>query len=200
MSEKIAQKNLFFVIGAPGSGKTTNANLIAQKHQTIAHYSAGEMLRAEVAKGTELGERIDNIISKGEIVPIELINNTIATTIEEESATTIIVDGFPRSIEQMEAFDTLLKNSTTIALRAVIEVYVSEQVAKERIVGRTKESTEVRNDDNEEVFNNRMKLYIKPLESIQHFYQKQNLHHVISGEQSIEKVVVQMEKFILDTL
>jgi adenylate kinase len=191
-------KHLFFLIGAPGSGKTTDASLIAEKYAHVAHYSAGEMLRAEVAKGSETGQQIDRIISKGNIVPVELINHSIESTILTEEATVILIDGFPRSIEQMEAFDALLKHHSSITLHCVIEVYVSESVAKERVLGRATESKEVRSDDNEEVFQNRMKLYLEPLESIQNFYQKRNLHHIVNGERNIEEVVSEMERFILE--
>ena len=67
-------KKLFLIIGAPGSGKTTDADLIAKKHSdTIIHYSTGDMLRTEVASGSELGETIESYISKGALVPLKII-------------------------------------------------------------------------------------------------------------------------------
>ena len=76
-------KKLFLIIGAPGSGMTTDAQLIAEKNNTISHYSAGDMFRAEVASGSERGKLIDSFISKGEIVPIDIAIETIIWAIKE---------------------------------------------------------------------------------------------------------------------
>ncbi|NPA51160.1 MAG: adenylate kinase, partial [Epsilonproteobacteria bacterium] len=154
-------KKLFFIIGAPGSGKTTDASLIAKNNSDeIVHYSTGDMLRAEVASGSELGKKIDSYISKGELVPLEIVLNTIINAVKNAPKDVIIIDGFPRSVEQMREFDKLLEKEGDIDLKSVIEVRVSEKVAKERILGRAADSEVQRNDDNEEVFNNRMKIYL----------------------------------------
>ena len=67
-------KKLFLIIGAPGSGKTTDAELIAERHDDITHYSTGDMFRAEVASGSELGKEIDTYVSAGNLVPIAIVN------------------------------------------------------------------------------------------------------------------------------
>ncbi len=66
-------KKLFLIIGAPGSGKTTDAELIAQKHENITHYSTGDMFRAEVASGSQRGQLIDSYVSKGNLVQLILL-------------------------------------------------------------------------------------------------------------------------------
>lgn len=191
-------KKLFLIIGAPGSGKTTDASIIAQKNDDIVHYSAGDMLREEVASGTKLGKEIDSYISKGLLVPLHIIIDTMNAAIKNAPVDTILIDGYPRSVEQMTAFDALLSKSTDIALLSVIEVRVSEEVARERILGRREEASEgeERSDDNEEVFNHRMKVYTDPLSDIQAFYTDKQLLHVISGERAVEEVVADMEAFI----
>ena len=94
-------KSLFLIIGAPGSGKTTDANMIAQMNQSIEHYSTGDLLRAEVASGSALGRQIDGFISKGNLVPLDIVVNAIVSAIKSSPKDFIIIDGYPRSVEQM---------------------------------------------------------------------------------------------------
>lgn len=185
-------KKLILIIGAPGSGKTTDAELIAAKNpETITHYSTGDLLRAEVASGSERGKIIDSFISKGNIVPIEIAIETIISAIKSSPMDTVIIDGYPRSHEQMDALDAYLRREEQIELLSVIEVEVSEETARERVLGRARG-----NDDNNEVFNNRMRVYLEPLADIRAFYSKKALLSKISGESSIEEVVSEMETFI----
>lgn len=188
-------KKLFLIIGAPGSGKTTDAELIATNNNAITHYSTGDMLRAEVASGSELGSEINNYISKGLIVPIAIAIETIVHAIKNAPTDVIIIDGYPRSIEQLDALDAYLQNDTSLELSSVIEVRVSEETARDRVLGRSRGA-----DDNNEVFNNRMKVYTEPLKDIQEFYIARNLLHVISGEGSIEEIVSEMQEFILSKI
>ena len=192
-------KKLFLIIGAPGSGKTTDASIIAEQNSdTIVHYSTGDMLREEVASGSELGQTIENYISKGALVPLEIIVNTIVSAINNAPVDNVLIDGYPRSTEQMTAFDALVAKEDNIELASVIEVRVSEQVARDRILGRRAEAApgEERSDDSEEVFNDRMKIYSDPLAEIQAFYTDKNLLKVISGERTLEEVVADMEAFV----
>jgi len=184
-------KKLFLIIGAPGSGKTTDAELIAEKNDEITHYSAGDMFRAEVASGSKRGEILNSYMSKGNIVPIDIAIETIVDAIKNSPTDITIIDGYPRSIEQMNKLDEYLLNEKELQLVSVIEVAVSEQTARDRVLGRSRGE-----DDNTEVFNNRMKVYTEPLNDIQDFYNSKNLLKVISGESTIEEIVNEMETFI----
>ena len=184
-------KKLFLIIGAPGSGKTTDAELIAEKNESITHYSAGDMFRAEVASGSKRGEILNSYMSKGNIVPIDIAIETIVDAIKNSPTDITIIDGYPRSIEQMNKLDEYLLNEKELQLVSVIEVAVSEQTARDRVLGRSRGE-----DDNTEVFNNRMKVYTEPLNDIQDFYNSKNLLKVISGESTIEEIVNEMETFI----
>ncbi len=196
-------KKLFLIIGAPGSGKTTDASIIAEKNSDkIVHYSTGDMLREEVGSGSALGQEIESYISKGALVPLEIIVNTIVSAINNAPVPNVLIDGYPRSVEQMTAFDTLVAKEENIELASVIEVRVSEQVAKDRILGRAAEAApgEGRSDDNVEVFFDRMKIYTDPLAEIQKFYTDKDLLTVINGARTLEEVVADMEAFVLSKI
>ena len=191
-------KKLFLIIGAPGSGKTTDASIIAGRNDNIVHYSTGDMLREEVASGSELGQTIDGFISKGALVPLNIIIDTIISAIKNAPVDNILIDGYPRSVEQMTALDELLETEDDISLVTTIEVRVSQDVAKDRILGRAADAKpgEERSDDSIEVFYDRMKIYTDPLAEIQEFYTKKNLLTVINGERELEPIVAEMEAFI----
>lgn len=193
-------KKLFLIIGAPGSGKTTDAQLIAQKHETITHYSTGDMLRSEIASKSQRGEIIDSFVSKGKIVPIDIVIETIVGAIKSAPTDNIVIDGYPRSIEQMSELDNYLLNEKDVQLMNVIEVEVSQETAFQRVLGRAADAQVVREDDNEEVFLNRMKLYTQPLEEIQTFYRQKDILKVINGEGTIEQIVSEMDAFILSRI
>ncbi|ARR00945.1 MULTISPECIES: adenylate kinase [Campylobacter] len=184
-------KKLFLIIGAPGSGKTTDASIIAKNDTKFSHYSTGDLLRAEVASGSDLGRLIDSFISKGNLVPLDVVVNTIISAIKSSHTDYILIDGYPRSVEQMMELDKVLSNSSDVKLSGVIEVDVSEQVARERVLGRARGA-----DDNDEVFNNRMKVYLAPLKEIRDFYSSKSLLRNINGERTIEEIVSDMTNLL----
>ena len=185
-------KKLFLIIGAPGSGKTTDAEIIAKNNsEEMVHYSTGDLLRAEIASGSERGKEIESFTSKGNLVPLNIVVDTIVNAITHAPKDVILIDGYPRSIEQMEAFDAVLKSQDKVQLVSVIEVEVGEAVARDRVLGRARGA-----DDNAEVFNNRMKVFLEPLAEIQGFFGAQGILKKINGERSIEAIVEEMQNFI----
>ncbi len=184
-------KKLFLIIGAPGSGKTTDAELIAKRHENITHYSTGDMFRAEVASGSERGKVIKSYIDNGNLVPIDIVIETIVGAIKASPTDIVVIDGYPRSVEQMSELDKYLKDESEVDLVSVIEVVVSENTARDRVLGRGRGA-----DDNNEVFDNRMKVYLEPLKEIEEFYEKQGKLQKIDGEGTIEEIVDNMDAFI----
>lgn len=184
-------KKLFLIIGAPGSGKTTDAELIAKQNDNITHYSTGDMLREEIASDSEVGKELNSYMSKGLIVPIKIVIKTITNAIKNAPTDIIIIDGYPRSIEQLNALDQYLINDTSLELCSVIEVAVSEETARDRVIGRARGA-----DDDNKVFNKRMKIYTEPLADIKAFYSNKNILKVISGEGTIKEIVAEIGTFI----
>lgn len=184
-------KKLFLIIGAPGSGKTTDAQKIADSNPQIAHYSTGDLLRAEVASGSEQGKLIESFTKEGNLVPLDIVVKTIVNAINNSPKEVVLIDGYPRSVEQMLELDKVLQQDSAVKLINVIEVQVSEAVARDRVLGRARGA-----DDNAEVFKNRMKVYLEPLADIQKFYNEKGILHTINGERSIEVIVSDMREFI----
>ena len=137
-------KKLFLIIGAPGSGKTTDAELIAAKHENITHYSTGDMFRAEILSGSQRGQIIDTYVSAGNIVPIDIAIETIIGAIKKAPTPIVVIDGYPRSVEQMQELDNYLINEKEVELVNVIEIEVSQNTAFQRVLGRAADADIVR--------------------------------------------------------
>lgn len=121
--------------GAPGCGKGTQARLLKEKI-AIPHLSTGEMLRAEASKGTPLGLEIKALIDDGNLVSDELIIKMLSARIDEDDCKQgFILDGFPRTLPQAEVLDGMFSKKG-IALDAVIEIQVPDEIIMERILGR----------------------------------------------------------------
>lgn len=188
-------KSLFLIIGAPGSGKTTNASLIAQMNNSIVHYSTGDLLRAEVQSNSELGKEIKSYIDNGNLVPLNIVISAIMSVIKNSESEYILIDGYPRSVEQMIELDKVLSNDEDVELRDVIEVVVSEAVAEERILGRNRGE-----DDTKEVFKNRMSVFLEPINEIRKFYKEKGIYHEINGERSVDEISSDMNKIIINSI
>ena len=181
-------KKLILIIGAPASGKTTDSALVAKNHaEHITSYSVGNLLKDEIKKANKLGKINNDFISKGALVPTAIAIDTILSAIKDAPTDIILLDGFPRKAKQMTILADILNAKSDIELVSVIEIKVSEAVAKKRALAK---------GEDEEIFNNGMKIYTDTIEEIESFYQGKNLLTVIDGERDVDVVVAEIDAFL----
>ena len=168
------------IFGAPGSGKGTQSeNLI--KHYELFHISTGDVLRDHIKRGTELGKTAKQYIDQGQLIPDELMIGILAQVIDdnkEAAQNGVIFDGFPRTIPQAEALETLLNERGT-SVSAVVGLEVPEQELIDRLVKRGQMSG--RSDDNEETIKKRLAVYHNQTSPLQEFYKEKGLYKAIKG-------------------
>ena len=181
-------KKLILLIGAPGSGKTTDAKLIAQNHsEVITSYSLGLLLRDEIEKGGKLGKIINGFLSKGDLVPTAIIIDVICASVSHAPTDVVILDGFPRLQNQMKIFADIVLDTNRADLVSVIEIKVSDEVARERYF---------KDYEDEAIFEHSMSAYKSAIADIETFYTDKHILQIVDGEQSLEKVLEDTEKII----
>ena len=175
--------------GAPGSGKGTQSDFIVEKYG-LQHLSTGDVLRAEIKSGSALGQEIEAIISKGNLVPdekmIALIENFIASLPSDSKG--VIFDGFPRTVEQAEALTELLKKYKMEAV--MLDMIVDEQEVINRLINRGK--TSGRADDNEETIKKRLEVYHRQTQPVATYYLHHDNYFAINGNNTMEDVFAQL--------
>ncbi len=200
------------LLGPPGGGKGTQANLLINKFN-IPQISTGDMLREHIKNKTELGNLAKEFMEKGELVPDSLILDMMEDKLSSnECKNGFILDGFPRTIPQAEGLDTILKKIDKV-LDKVIVLDVNDNNIVERMGGRrvhlssgrvyhikfnppknenlddiTNEKLTIRNDDKEETVRNRLKVYHEMTKPLIEFYNTNNIILKIDGSKSIDSI------------
>lgn len=174
------------IFGAPGSGKGTQSAKLIDEYG-LYHISTGDVLREHIKNGTELGKIADSFISKGQLIPDDLMIRILDDVLEKEAAGKkgVIFDGFPRTIPQAEALKELLKKRNT-DLHAVIGLEVPEDELMERMIQRGKQSG--RSDDNPETINNRLKVYHSQTQPLQEYYINEGKYLPIKGSGVVDEI------------
>jgi adenylate kinase len=173
------------LLGAPGSGKGTQAALM-KAELGIPHISTGVLLRAAVAAGTELGKEAKKVMDRGELVSDEIVLGLIEERLShEDAAKGFILDGYPRNIAQAEALENLLSRLGK-PVEDALQIDVNEEQVVARIAGRA--AQEGRSDDSEEVVRNRMRVYAEQTAPVVGFYADKGILTRVLGEGSIEEV------------
>lgn len=145
------------LLGAPGAGKGTQASLLCQA-KGLLHISTGDMMRASIAKGSSLGEKVKKYLDAGQLVPDEIVIDVIRDRLSQDDCKSgFLLDGFPRTVAQAEALDGVLTELKR-ELTHVIELQVPEKVLLDRIQGRASQGSG-RSDDTPEVAKKRLAVY-----------------------------------------
>jgi adenylate kinase len=184
------------IFGPPGSGKGTQAAWVADA-LGLAHVSTGDLLRAEIARGSELGRLVEPIMNAGELVPDDLIARVIGARMREEDARHgILLDGFPRTVPQAQALDAMLSRANGV-VNAVLSLDVPEEVLMERILRRAEE--EGRSDDTQETVHTRMEVYERETAPVLDYYASRGtaVRHV-DGVGTIDEVRARIREAFRD--
>ena len=173
------------IFGAPGSGKGTQSALLVEKYG-FKHISTGDVLRAEIKNGTELGKTAQTFIDKGQLIPDSLMINILAATYDAmQPCDGVIFDGFPRTIPQAEALKEMLaRRGTEVA--GMLELAVPDEMLTERLINRGK--TSGRADDNEETIKKRLAVYNEQTAPLIEWYEKEGKRHAVKGYGSLEEI------------
>jgi adenylate kinase len=208
-------------LGPPGAGKGTQAQLLKERHGLV-QLSTGDMLRAAVASGSELGQQVKSIMASGGLVPDETMINLIADRIAQpDCAKGFILDGFPRTTRQAEALDAML-SAKGLKLDGVIELKVDDAALVERISGRYScakcgsgyhdtykkpkktgicdscgsEQFTRREDDKAEVVASRLEAYHRQTAPLLPYYKARGVLRTVDGMAGIDEVQGQIEKVL----
>lgn len=174
------------VFGAPGSGKGTQSARLIDEYG-LYHISTGELLRDHIARDTALGRVADSYISKGQLIPDDLMIDILEHTLDEnpETANGVIFDGFPRTIEQAKALKKMLARRGS-KVHAVVGLEVPDEELVDRLLKRGLESG--RSDDNLETINNRLKVYNSQTAPLRDYYTAEGKYHGIKGSGAIDDI------------
>jgi len=206
------------LIGAPGAGKGVYAQYFRDKY-CIPHISTGDIFRAEIAKGTELGLKIKEYVERGLLVPDEIVIEVVKRRLKEpDTATGFILDGYPRTLNQATALDEIVE------IDAVVHLVVSEEVAVKRLSGRMicpvcgrvyniyyepkpkfDEQCDVdgaklvrRRDDEPEVVRERYRVFYETIRPILDYYKQKRKLIEINADRSIKEVVPLFESVLIE--
>jgi adenylate kinase len=176
------------LFGPPGSGKGTQAKNL-QERRGLPQLSTGDMLRAAIAAGTDLGKKCKAIMDSGDLVPDEIVVGIIAERYDQpDCAKGAVFDGFPRTIPQAEALDAMLKGRSR-KIDLVIELKVDDAVLIGRVEQRIKESGGVaRADDTPETLKNRLAVYYRNTAPLIEYYKRQGKLATVDGMAPIDEV------------
>ncbi|KAM6316134.1 LOW QUALITY PROTEIN: adenylate kinase isoenzyme 1 [Podargus strigoides] len=184
--EKLKHHKIIFVVGGPGSGKGTQCEKIVQKYG-YTHLSTGDLLRAEVSSGSERGKKLQAIMEKGELVPLDTVLDMLrdAMVAKADVSKGFLIDGYPREVKQGEEFEKKIAPPTLL-----LYVDAGKETMVKRLLKRGETSGRV--DDNEETIKKRLETYYKATEPVIAFYKSRGIVRQLNAEGSVEEVFRQV--------
>jgi adenylate kinase len=184
----------FLIFGPPGSGKGTQSVRLAEKFNLL-HLSTGDMLRAEISAGTELGKRMSIIMSRGELVPDEVVIEMIAHKIDSSKGSAgFLFDGFPRTVAQTVSLEKML-NARGMKIDQMLVLDVDHDELVKRLIARAELSG--RPDDKDpEVIENRIDVYKEKTEPIINYCDQKGLYRPVNGMGSIDDIFKRLSDFM----
>ena len=170
----------YILFGPPGAGKGTHATVIAEKYN-LKHLSTGELLRAEIAAGSELGKQAKALIEAGSLVPDSVVEGMIESAFDSiKGVDGFLLDGFPRNLSQAADLDAILEKRGE-AVTSVVSIMIPDDLIRQRIAHRA--AIEGRADDaSEETINNRIRTYHAQTEPLIDYYKKQGKYNEVIGD------------------
>jgi len=181
------------IFGPPGAGKGTQAKRLVQD-RALVQLSTGDMLRAEIARASDLGKKVEAVIKNGDLVSDEIVVALIASNIDlNPDVEGFIFDGFPRTIAQAEALNDLLA-AKQMKLNAVIRLVVDEDALLTRIAKRFEEQG--RSDDNPDGFRVRLAAYNEQTAPLLPFYTEKGLLKEVNGMNAIDEVALEVANML----
>ena len=184
--KEIKQMKNIVIFGAPGSGKGTQSDKMIEKYG-LNHISTGDVLRAEIKNGTELGKTAKGFIDNGQLIPDDLMVSILASVYDSfgREHKGVIFDGFPRTIPQAEALKQMLEERGD-KVAAMIELDVPEDELMKRLILRGQQSG--RADDNEETIKKRLMVYHSQTQPLIEWYKKEGIHFHIDGLGELDRI------------
>lgn len=171
------------IFGPPGAGKGTQAKLISEEYG-IPHLSTGEIFRSAIKNETPLGKEVKSILDAGDLVPDEKVVALVKEELDKPKYDDgYILDGFPRTVPQAEAYDIYLDQKGE-----ELDAFIQLQVPKEELVDRILSRGEGRTDDTPEKVKNRLEVYYQETQPVIDHYEKQDVIEVVNGVGSIEEI------------
>jgi adenylate kinase len=179
------------ILGPPGAGKGTQAELISED-AGIPHINTGDMYRAAVAAGSELGARVKPYMDAGELVPDDLTIAVVRERLSQpDTARGFVLEGFPRTLPQAEALDEILAESDR-ELSVVLHFQLSDEMAEQRLL---KRALQGREDDTPEIIHRRMETMRIPEELVE-YYRAKGILVGIHAERTIEEVFAEVQQVL----
>ncbi|MCB1554384.1 MAG: adenylate kinase [Xanthomonadales bacterium] len=177
------------LLGAPGSGKGTQATRLKEA-LGVPHISTGELLRAAVAAGTELGKQAKAVMERGELVSDDIVLGMLEERLgQADVGNGFILDGYPRNLAQANALDALLARLQQ-PVDVAVQLDVGTELLVQRLAGRAQQ--EGRADDNPESVRNRLRVYSDQTEPVIDFYRQKNRLICVYGVGSVDEVLARV--------